>query len=108
MVVSAVNSLSNRTKLTIGKPPDAKSCFLTLIEVLLEYGFEVIWQRITLSNSTFAKTRAGRTFLPLRLENGNETKTTVPVANSPMLHPPPFYSNPKALFLKAEPFLPEI
>jgi len=42
IVVSAVNSLSGRTKLTIGKPPIAKSAGLRQIDILLVYGFEVI------------------------------------------------------------------
>lgn len=99
---SAVNSLSGRTKLFTGKPPSLKSTSRSGSALLLEYGFEVIWHNIMLSNSTSAKTSAGRIFLPFRFEKGKETSTTVPTVNCSMLRPPQDYSSPLLMFVQKE------
>src|SRR5450830_1570019 len=68
--------------------PCAKSASVRVIADGSAYGLLVIWHSTQSPLPESANTRAGRSLLAVRSENGNGNKITWRIANGPMRHPP--------------------
>jgi hypothetical protein len=84
---SAVKRRLGRMEDGWGKLPVEKSVLERGMEYRSDLGRVVIWHRITSSPSSCVTTKAGRSLLAVRLENGKGTTTTSPLTNFSMPHP---------------------